>query len=169
MAYFLKIINVFFLSMIKYFYTPIYAHLIGLDIIPTMISMITGGVIGFMIYYHFSKLVILATEHVKPIARKVVPDHFQDKYRVHRKKRTIRRENRKRFSWKNRMLVKMGKNYGMYSVIILTPILVSLVLGAFLLRKYYSDRPEAIPLMIVSIVVEGAALICGYWYMVGSL
>ncbi len=155
--------------MIKYFYTPIYAHLIGLDLISTLISMITGGVIGFMVYYHFSKLVIIATANVKPIARKVVPNYFQDKYRVHREKRTIRRKNRKRFSWKNRMLVKMGKNYGMYSIIILTPILVSLVLGAFLLRKYYSHRPEAIPLMIISIIVEGAILICGYWYMVGAL
>jgi len=67
------------------------------------------------------------------------------------------------------MLVKMGKNYGMYSIIILTPILVSLILGAFLLRKYYSDRREAVPLMIISIVVEGAVLIVGYWYLVGGL
>jgi len=67
------------------------------------------------------------------------------------------------------MIVKMGKNYGMYSIIILTPILVSLVLGAFLLRKYYSDRREAVPLMIISIIVEGAILIVGYWYIIGGL
>lgn len=169
MAYFLKIVNVFFLSMIKYFYTPIYAHLIGLDLVSTLISMILGGVIGFLIYYHFSKLLILATQHIKPIGRKVLPDSIQQRYRVHREKRTIRRKNRKRFSWRNRMLVKMGKNYGMYSIIILTPILISLVLGAFLLRKYYGHRPEAVTLMIISIVVEGTILICGYWYMIGAL
>ncbi len=169
MAYFLKIVNVFFLSMIKYFYTPIYAHLIGLDLVSTLISMITGGVVGFLIYYHFSRIVIVSTQHIKPIARRIVPDQLQDSYRGYREKRTIRRKNRKRFSWRNRMIVKMGKNYGMYTIIILTPILVSLILGAFLLRKYYSHRPEAVPLMIASIIIEGAILICSYWYMVGAL
>jgi len=57
----------------------------------------------------------------------------------------------------------------MYSIIIFTPILISLILGAFLLRKYYSNRSEAVPLMIVSIIVEGAILITGYWYIAEQL
>lgn len=169
MAYFLKILNVFFLSMIKYFYTPIYARLIGLDIWSTMISMIVGGVVGFLFYYHFSKIIIISTQYIKPIARKILPDNLQNHYRNYRERRQIRRKKRRRFSWKNRMIVKIGKNYGLYFIIILTPVLISLVLGAFLLRKYYSHRREAVPLMIISIVVEGAALIVGYWYMVGAL
>ena len=169
MAYFLKILNVFFLSMIKYFYTPIYAHIIGLDVWGTSISMIIGGVIGFLFYYHFSKILLLSTKHIKPVGRKILPDQIQNHYRVYRKKRTLRRKNRKRFSWRNRMIVKLGKNYGMYFIIIFTPILISLVLGAFLLRKYYAHRPEAVPLMVVSIIVEGAILVVGYWYMVGAL
>ena len=155
--------------MVKYFYTPIYAQLIGLDIWSSAIAMITGGVVGFLIYYHFSSLVILSTKHIKPVARVIVPDKLQDHYRNHRIRRQARRKNRKRFSWKNRMIVKIGRNYGMYSIIIFTPILISLILGAFLLRKYYSHRTEAVPLMIVSIVTEGALLIIGYWYMVGAL
>ena len=155
--------------MIKYFYTPIYAHIIGLDIWGTAISMITGGVIGFLIYYHISKIVILSTRHLKPIGRKVVPDQIQNQYRIHRAKRQLRKQNRRRFTWRNRMIVKLGKNYGMYTIIILTPILISLLLGAFLLRKYYGNRSEAVPLMIVSIIVEGSILIVGYWYMVGAL
>jgi len=67
MAYYLKIINVFFLSTVKYFYTPFYANMIGLDYWGTMISMILGGVIGFLVYYHFSKIVILSTKHLTPI------------------------------------------------------------------------------------------------------
>lgn len=155
--------------MIKYFYTPIYARLIGLDIWSTLISMILGGVLGFLMYYHFSKIILLIAKHCKPIGREILPDSVQCRYRRYRERREIRRKNRRKFTWRNRMLVKLGKNYGMYSLIILTPILVSLVLGAFLLRKYYSDRPEAVPLMITSIIVEGALLVLGYWYMVGGL
>ncbi len=143
--------------------------MIGMDFTGTLLTMITGGILGFLGYYHFSKIVIISTRHIKPIARTIIPDSIQDQYRRNRKKRLIKRQNRKKFSWRNRLLVKLGKNYGMYSIIILTPILISLVLGAFLLRKYYSDRKEALPLMVVSIIVEGSLLVIGYWYMVGAL
>lgn len=169
MAYYLKILNVLFLSTVKYFYTPIYAHMIGLDFLGASITMIGGGVLGFLFYYHFSKIVIVCVGCLKPLAKKIVPFHLRHRYNKYRDKRRLRRIKRRKFTWRNRMLVKLGKNYGMYGIIILTPILVSLVLGAFLLRKYYGDRREAVPLMIVSIVVEGAIFVVGYWLMMGDL
>jgi len=57
----------------------------------------------------------------------------------------------------------------MMTFILLTLILISLILGAFLLLKYYPNRKEAIPLMIVSTAVEGLLLCAGYWYYMGSL
>jgi len=169
MAYYLKIINVFFLSTVKYFYTPIYAHMIGLDFWGTMVTMIVGGVLGFLVYYHFSKIIIVSTKHLTPFANVVVPYHLHEYYNRYQYKRRLRRKNKKIFTKRNRRLVKLGKNYGMYTIIILTPILISLILGAFLLRKYYCNRREAVPLMIISIIVEGAILIIGYWYMMGEL
>ena len=168
MAYYLKIINVLLLSTVKYFYTPIYAYMIGLDFWGTVITMIGGGVIGFLIYYHISKIVIVSTRHLKPFAKIVVPFHLRNHYNNYLHKRKLRRKNKKKFTRRNRLLVKVGRTYGMYTIIIFTPIFISLILGAFLLRKYYGDRREAVPLMIVSIVVEGALLIIGYWYMMGE-
>ncbi len=169
MAYYLKILQVLLLSTVKYFYTPFYAHMIGLDIWGTGITMIVGGVIGFIIYYHISKIVIISTRHLKPVASSVLPLRIRNQYRSYRHRRLHRRKNKKKFTWRNRMLVKLGRNYGMYTIIIFTPILISLILGAFLLRKYYSNRREAFPLMIVSIIVEGAILVVVYWHMVGAL
>ena len=168
MAYYLKILNVLLLSTVKYFYTPFYAHMIGLDFWGTAITMIAGGVIGFLIYYHISKIVIISSRHIKPMARKVLPLQISNQYRRFRDKRRLRRRNKRKFTWRNRMLVKLGKNYGMYAIIVFTPILISLILGAFLLRRYYNDRREAVPLMIISIIVEGALLVVGYWYLMGD-
>ncbi len=165
MAYFLKILNVLLLSTVKYFYTPIYAYMIGLDYWGTMAAMIVGGVLGFLIYYHFSKIVIVSTKHIKPLANIVIPYHLRDHYNRYKHKRRLRKKNKKIFTKRNRRLVKLGNNYGMYTIILLTPILISLILGAFLLRKYYGNRREAVPLMIVSIIIEGAIIITGYWYM----
>lgn len=169
MAYYLKILNVLFLSTVKYFYTPFYAHMIGLDFWGTAITMIAGGVMGFLIYYHISKIVIISSKHLKPMAREVLPLQLTNHYRSFREKRRLRRKSKKRFTWRNRMLVKLGKNYGLYTIIVFTPILISLILGAFLLRRYYYNRREAVPLMIVSIIVEGSILIVGYWYLMGDL
>jgi hypothetical protein len=168
MAYYLKILQVLLLSTVKYFYTPFYAHMIGLDIWGTGIAMIVGGVIGFIIYYHISKIVIISTRHIKPVASVVLPLRIRNKYRSYRHRRRLHRKNKKKFTWRNRMLVKLGKNYGMYTIIVFTPILISLILGAFLLRRYDDDRREAVPLMIVSIILEGSILIAGYWYIMGD-
>ncbi len=167
MAYLLKILNILLLSTVKYFYTPIYAHMIGADFWTTTLTMIPGGIAGFLIYYHFSKILLLTDMHIKPRIKSVIPHKILIQYQQFKKKRKLRRRNKRKFTRKNRALVRLSNKYGMYTIIILTPILISLVLGAFLLRKYYPNRKEAIPLMIVSIAVEGLLLCVGYWYFVG--
>ncbi|MBT5669890.1 MAG: hypothetical protein HOB13_07090 [Lentimicrobiaceae bacterium] len=168
MAYFLKIINVLFLSTIKYFYTPIYAHIIGLDFWTTLITMISGGIMGFLIYYHFSKIIIISTKHINPKLKKVLPKGFIEYYQKYNARRKIKHQNKKLFTRRARMMVKFGNNYGMITLIVLTPVLVSLILGAFLLRRYYSHRPEAVPLMILAIIIEGCLLVIGYWHITGA-
>jgi hypothetical protein len=168
MAYLLKILNILLLSTVKYFYTPIYAHMIGVDFWTTALTMIPGGIAGFLIYYHFSKILLLTDMHIKPRIKSVIPNSILQTYRHHKQRRKLRRKNKRKFTRKNRALVRLTNKYGMYTIIILTPILISLVLGAFLLRKYYPNRKEAAPLMIVSIVVEGFLLCAGYWFFMGS-
>lgn len=169
MAYFLKIINIIALATVKYFYTPIYANMIGIDIWGTSIAMISGGIIGFLVYYHISKILLVSTRILKPLVVEVVPISFQNSFSSYKEKRRIKRKAKRKFTWKNRALVKLGRNYGMYIIIIFTPILISLILGAFLMRKYYSNRREGVPLMILSIIIEGILLVAGYWYIVGDL
>ncbi len=142
--------------------------MIGLDFWGTMGAMITGGVLGFLIYYHFSKIVLVSTKRLTPLIVAIVPHHLRKHYSNYHHKRKLRRKNKKKFTKRNRRLVKLGRNYGMYTIIIFTPILISLVLGAFLLRKYYGDRSEAVPLMIASIIIEGSILIAGYWHIMGA-
>ncbi|PKP30103.1 MAG: hypothetical protein CVT99_14600 [Bacteroidetes bacterium HGW-Bacteroidetes-16] len=47
------------------------------------------------------------------------------------------KKNKRKFTRKNRSLVEMSHRYGMMTIILLNPILISLILGAFLLRIYY--------------------------------
>lgn len=169
MAYLVQILNILLLSTVKYFYTPIYAHMIGADFWTTSLTMIPGGVAGFFLYYHFSKLILLTDMHIKPRIKSVTPLWMLNIYQAHKERRKIKRKTKKRFTRKNRALVRLSNKYGMGTIIILTPVIISLVLGAFLLRKYYPNRKEAVPLMVLSIIVEGWLLCVGYWYCIGGL
>jgi len=51
--------------------------MIGLDIWGTAIVMISGGIVGFLIYYHISRIIIISTRHLKPFAKIVLPFHLQ--------------------------------------------------------------------------------------------
>lgn len=169
MTSFLKIINILLLSTVKYFYTPIYSHMIGVDLWTTMLVMIPGGLLGFFLFYYFSKILLLTNLHIKPLFRAITPDFLLRPYRSLRQKRKLRRSRRKKFTRRNRLLVRLTSKYGLYTLVFLTPILISLILGAFLMRKYYSHRKEAIPLMVAAIVTEGVILCVGYWYLMGDL
>ncbi len=169
MTSFLKIINILLLSTVKYFYTPIYSHMIGVDLWTTMLVMIPGGLLGFFLFYYFSKILLLTHLHIKPLFRAIIPDFLLRPYRILMHKRRLRKSRRKKFTRRNRLLVRLTSKYGLYTLVFLTPILISLILGAFLMRKDYSHRKEAIPLMVTAIVTEGVILCVGYWYLMGDL
>ncbi len=158
MSYTLKIINVFLISTVRYFYTPIFGLLIKLDLTTTVITMITGGVLSFIVYYNLTTLLLMLGKYVKPLLIKTFPDSWNKKYVRWLIKRKEKRKHKKKFTRRNRFIVRFKRSYGMYGIILLTPWLLSLVLGAILLRKYYGNRKEALPLAIIAIIVEGLFL-----------
>ncbi len=164
MSYTLKIINVFLISTVRYFYTPIFALIIKLDLTTTVITMISGGVLSFIVYYNLAKLLFLLGKYLKPVLANILPPSWNKRYLKWLLKRREKRKHRKKFTRRNRIIVKFKRHYGMYGIILLTPWLLSLVFGAFLLRKYYSDRKEALPIALLAIVVEGLFLnFIFYW------
>ena len=157
--------NVFLLATVKYFYTPIYAFIIGLEFFETLITLITGGVFGFFVFYYLSNTLILSARILKPTIIKFTPDGLLDRIRLWRQKRAIKRKSRKKFSKRNKMIVKARSNYGMWGICLLTPVFLSIPLGAFLLRKYYHQRRKAILVMMFSIIIEGCIVCIISWYL----
>lgn len=163
MPQFFKASQVFFLAMIKYFYAPIYGIAIGTYFWPMYISLISGGVLAFLIYYNISKIWMFYLSYFGPLVARLLPASWQQSIKRYKVKRRIKKRNRPKFTRKNKILIKFRKNYGMWGIILLTPVLLSLPVGAFLLRKYYQNNRLAIPLALLSIVVEGLILCVVYW------
>jgi hypothetical protein len=147
----LKIIQVFLLASVKYVLTFPFALLIGLNFEQTLIAVTLGGIAGFVFFYHFSGFAIRQFHHVKTLIWKISPHSFRMKYRqiiVWRRNLT----GEKVFTRRNRFIARFRSKYGLPGIIIASPVVLSIPVGAFLLNKYYSKRKFVMPYMVISIV-----------------
>jgi hypothetical protein len=155
MEYILKILNIVFLASIKYFWTPPYALVLHLGVWETLLALEIGGICGYLFFFYLSHLVLAWLSKLwtklyffTPVKFKVSVEEWRAQLREKRKKR-------KRFTRMNKLIVKIRKRYGMWGIIILTPVLLSIPVGAILGNKYYSDRKTFLPSMILSIFLWG--------------
>lgn len=163
----LKIIQVFLLATVKYFITFPFALLIGLNFQQTLISVTLGGIVGFFFFYHLSGIAIRRYHQVKAFIRRHSPAIVRLKYGqliTWRKKVT----GEKVFSRKTRFIVALRSKFGLPGIIILSPVILSIPIGAFLLNKYYSKHKMAKPYMVLSIlswtaIFVALALVFPHW------
>ncbi len=155
MPNFFKILQVFFLAMIKYFYAPIYGVEIGVNFWANFFALISGGMLAFMTYYHFSKIVLIISSKLGPVLRKFFPESWHQAHQNRKIRLKLKRSQRRKFTWWNKFMVKFRRQYGMWGIILLTPVFLSLPVGAFLLRKYYIENRKSVPLALLFIVIEG--------------
>ena len=147
----LKIIQVFLLASVKYVITFPFALLIGLNFQQTLIAVTLGGIAGFFFFYHLSDFTNKKFHHVKTFLRKHAPHSVRLKFRqlmAWRKKVTGERV----FSKRNRFIAGFRAKFGLLGIVILSPIILSIPIGAFLLNKYYSKHKLARPYMVLSIL-----------------
>lgn len=146
-----KIVQVFLLATVKFVLTFPYALLIGLNFEQTIISVTLGGISGFIFFYHFSGFAIKQFHHVKIFLWKHSPHAIRLQYRqlvAWRKKKTGERV----FTKRSRLIVRFRSKYGLIGIIVASPIILSLPIGAFLINKYYPKHKMALSYMILSIL-----------------
>ncbi len=149
-----KLIHVFLLATVKYFITFPYALLIGLDKTQAIIAVTVGGISGFFFFYYLSTVLINFIKR-----NKIHAVHFSAKYLRVDLNRFIQKFKIKspKSLRKRRFFVKLRNKYGFLGIIVATPILLSIPLGAFLLNRYYSRKKYVFAYMVLSIL--GWALI----------
>lgn len=152
-----KILHVILLASVKYFVTLPYAMLIGLNYQQAIISVLIGGIGGFLFFYYLSKHVLAGTHYLKPIICRLIPSAVKVKYQVFCKSMSNKKPV-KIFSRKSRFISKLKITYGFWGIIIATPFILTIPVGAFLANKYYSKRPHTVTFMILSIVSWAAVL-----------
>lgn len=147
----LKIVQVFLLATVKYVITFPFALLIGLNFLQALIAVTLGGIAGFFFFYHLSDYTLRKLHHIKNFIRRHTPIVIRLKFRRlmnWRKKVTGEHV----FSRRNRLIVSFRSKFGLLGIVVLSPIILSIPIGAFLLNKYYSKHKMAKPYMVLSIL-----------------
>ncbi|MCF6341900.1 MAG: hypothetical protein L3J31_03745 [Bacteroidales bacterium] len=168
MPHYLKIINVFLLATVKYFYAPLYGFTLGLDFWETVMALLAGGILSFFFFYYITSLFLIYVRHFKPLVVKVTPHKTRLYYRNWQSRKKEKRKKKKIFTRRNKLFVIIRRTYGMWGIILLMPVILSIPLGAFLLRKYYGHRKEAIPFALLALVVEGLLSSTVFWYFLNG-
>jgi len=150
-------LHVILLASVKYFLTLPYAMIIGLDFEQALISVLIGGIGGFLFFYYLSKRVLVFGDYLKPKICRFIPSAIKLRFQIICETVYVKKTSRI-FSKKSRFLAKVKTTYGFWGIIIATPFILTIPVGAFLASKYYAKRPQTVPFMILSIVSWAAVL-----------
>lgn len=125
--------------------------IIGLEYKHALFSVLVGGIGGFLFFYYLSKPVIRLIDFAWPFLCRFVPVFIKVRYKEYCEKRQSK-EPAKIFSRKSRIISRIRTTYGLWGIVVATPLFLTIPLGAFLLNKYYSRRRHVVFYMILSII-----------------
>ena len=155
MGIILKYINVIIIASLKFFWATPYAYLFGLNKVETFVMMEIGGLLGFLFFYSFFSFMLKELKLIWPLIYHITPRIFRLRFEQWLDRRRYRKLTANRFTRSNKMIVRIRRKYGMLGIIVLTPIILSIPVGAFLGTKYFHHNYNFIPSMLLSIFLWG--------------
>lgn len=153
----LKIIHIILLASVKYIVTLPYAMIIGLEYKYAILAVLVGGIGGFLFFYYVSRPLDRGLKCIWPPLCRLVPSRIKMRFNALRQKRKSA-PLKKIFSKQSRFLVRTKSTYGFWGIILATPVILTIPIGAFLANKYYSHKKHIVLYMILSIIGWAAVL-----------
>mgnify|MGYP006139234211 CR=1 FL=1 len=131
MAAWYEIASVFLTSAVKFFAGPILAKSFGFSYVQTILLTSIGGIFGVFLFFKIgSKLVHFFPNYFKPVTKK-----------------------KKIFTKKNKFYVLLIRNYGMFGIALLSPILISIPVGSFLAARFFEGNAVMVRAILCMSVV----------------
>lgn len=133
----LQILLVVILSGTKFLTAPITSLNIGFGYLETLLITTIGGVIGVVFFYYLSAAIMILLQKLMGT--------FQKAGSKPQKKRV--------FTWKNKLIVKVKREYGLIGLAAITPIFLSIPLGTFLAARFFHDQKKVLTYLSASVIV----------------
>lgn len=145
---FLKILIVFLVSSIKFLFAPAISFGLGLNFIQTWLSTTAGGIVGVVAFFFLSKWLLQLYSRYFFYYFHIVRVKIYNSLNVAVPKFIPAR----RFTKRNRIIIRIVKKFGMAGIVILTPVLLSIPLGTFIATRYYSANRFLLVYLCLSVL-----------------
>tara|TARA_R110000868_G_scaffold402430_1_gene678750 strand:- start:349 stop:795 length:447 start_codon:yes stop_codon:yes gene_type:complete len=132
----LQILLVVILSATKFLTAPITSLNIGFGYLETLLITTLGGLFGVFFFFYVSSAIMLFISKVSSRFSKGKPP-----------------KKKKKFTWKNKMIIHVKREYGLIGLAAITPTLLSIPVGTFLAARYFSDQKKVIIYLSASVIV----------------
>jgi hypothetical protein len=144
----MKELTIIFFCTFKFAATfPVAIYLAKMTPVETFLYTNTGGILGTFIFMYLSEFLI----------------RMWNKYWPQRLK--INKWNQQVFTTRNRRIVRIKMKYGLRGIVILTPVLLSIPLGSFLVVKYYGLKMKNMIWLLAGQVAWSVIYIVFYYYV----
>ena len=144
------------IASIKFFWATPYAfYLFRLNQVETFILIELGGLFGFLFFYSLFSFLLKELKLVWPLIYYITPRIFKVRFEQWLDRRRYQKLTANKFTRSNKMIVRVRRKYGMLGIVVLTPVFLSIPVGAFIGTKYFHHKRSFIPSMLISIFVWG--------------
>ena len=132
----LQILLIVILSATKFLTAPITSLNIGFGYLETLLITTLGGLFGVLFFYYVSAAIMLLLSKISSRLSQGRP-----------------KKKKKSFTWKNKMIVRVKRDYGLIGLAALTPTILSIPVGTFLAARYFNDKKKVLTYLCASVVV----------------
>ena len=138
-----KYISLFFISSVKFLFAPMiaFSSKFNFTFMETVIVTSLGGIFGVIIFYNFSAQIL-----------KIFNLIF------------LKKNNKKRFTKKNRLYVSIVKKYGLYGIAFFSPVIMSIPVGSFLAAKFYEKEKKKVIILMSLFIIFWSFLLSLIFY-----
>lgn len=147
----LKQLSILLISAVKFLVGAPTSYLFGYSYIHTILNTTFGGWIGVLFFYYSGRWIFSRFPSWKRKLRRFyhkligAPVNLQHSFHFAQPKKV--------FTKRNRTIVNIRNKFGFPGLIILTPVLLSIPIGTFLILKYYSHRRDLLGWLSLSVML----------------
>jgi hypothetical protein len=144
----MKELTVIFFCTFKFAATfPVAIYLVKMTPVETLLYTNTGGILGTYLSMYLSEFLIRMWNKYWP--------------------KSLKRERKKKkvFTDRNRRIVRIKMRYGLWGIVMLSPVLLSIPLGSFLMVKYYGLKMKNMGWLLAGQFAWSLIYILFYFYI----
>jgi hypothetical protein len=136
---FWEIVSVILLSSVKFSIGGIPLALgLGFPFFKAVTTTAIGGIIGTIVFVYVSDFLIISWNKLRPKKKDEVI--------------------KKRFTWKNKIIISVKRRFGLLGISLLTPLLLSIPFGCFLAVRFFKNKERILVYMFASVLFWAVSL-----------